>query len=53
MLFVAGPVWPAVPIGLWLGATLVVTVVRRAMGHTVTCSLMYGTHRPLQLGELI
>lgn len=53
VLLVAGPVWLTVPVGLWLSSVLVVTAVRRVMGHTVRCSLMYGVHWPLQLGELI
>lgn len=53
VLFLAEPVWLAVPVGLCLGSALVVTVVRRIMGHNVKCSVMYGFHWPLQLGELI
>ncbi|CAL9483325.1 MULTISPECIES: hypothetical protein [Streptomyces] len=53
VFFVAGPIWPAVPLGLWLACVLVVTLIRLLTKHTLRCSLMYGVHWPLQLGELI
>ena len=53
VLFVAGFAWLAVPVGLCLGSALVVTIIRRTIGHTFKCSLLYGLHWPLQLGELI
>lgn len=53
VFFVAGPKWLTVPAGLWLSSVLVVTCIRRVMGHAFKCSLMYGVHFPLQLGELI
>ncbi|MDT0388469.1 hypothetical protein [Streptomyces dubilierae] len=53
VFLVAGPVWRAVPLGLWLGCVLIVTMTRMLRRHTLRCSLMYGVHWPLQLGELI
>lgn len=53
VLFIAGAIWLAIPISLYLGSVLVVTAVRRIMGHAVKCALMYGVHWPLQLGEMI
>ncbi|WP_143655824.1 hypothetical protein [Streptomyces sp. XY006] len=53
VFFAAGPVWAAVPLGLWLSCVLIVTMTRLLVRHTLRCSLMYGVHWPLQLGELI
>lgn len=53
VLFVASPAWALVPLGLCFISAIVVTVIRRVAGHTASCSLMYGVHWPLQLGELV
>lgn len=52
-LFVGGPEWIVLPVGVWILLFVLTTLVRLFRGHKMKCSLMYGVHFPFQLGEQV